>query len=156
MEHFMGFDICTNEVPYELNDFLQRDTMKLSDIQSEYSRNTKSNRSQVKLPPHVVNVFDGYVTQWKSFYDKFNAAVHSGDLSSIEKFSYEDALKVISGLALTSENYRIALNFSEQLSGNETLIISSHMMALNKLPFITSDEDLTGLMIFRKSVSGLY
>ena len=81
--------------------------MKLSDIQSEYSQKTKSNRSQVKLLPHVINIFDGNTTQWKSFYDSFNAAVHYRDLSIIDKFNYlkgyldGDALKTVGGLALT-------------------------------------------------------
>ena len=58
-------------------------------------------------------------------------------------------LKFMSGLALTNENYG-TLNILEKRFGNETRIISSHIMALNKLPPITSSmkiQQVRGIFI---------
>ena len=66
----------------------------------------------------------------------------------------------MSGLALTSENYGTSLNLLGKRFGSETLIISSHMMALNKLPSITSSfyiEQVRGIfVILWKTISGHY
>ena len=50
-----------------------------------------------------------------------------------------------------NENYATALKLIEKRFGNETFI-SDNMLALNNLPFVSSDEDLTGLRYFYDSL----
>ena len=89
--------------------------------------------------------------EWSSFYDSFLSAVHKSSLSDIEKFNYlkgflrDEALKTVSGLTLTSENYVKALDLLKEWYGNKEIIIAKLMKELVNLPSIKSDEDLKGL-----------
>ena len=61
--------------------------------------------------------FAGNVTDWPAFWEGYKIAVHgSRSLSEVEKFTYllsyldGSAHKAVSGLALTSEGYKIAID----------------------------------------------
>jgi len=44
---------------------------------------------QVKLPKLSIKPFGGDITQWFSFWDSYDAAIHSNpDLSAVDKFNY--------------------------------------------------------------------
>ena len=58
---------------------------------------------------------------WKEFWDSFECTVHKNTkLSDIEKFSYlqskivGEARGAIAGLALSNENYKVALNLMKK------------------------------------------
>ena len=68
--------------------------------------------SRVKLPKLKLRPFGGELTQWTSFWESFEATVHTNrDLTSVEKFNYlssnlkRSAREAISGLSLTAANY---------------------------------------------------
>ena len=45
--------------------------------------------SRVKLPKLKLRLFGGELTQWTSFWESFEAAVHNNpDLTPVEKFNY--------------------------------------------------------------------
>ena len=72
--------------------------------------------SGVRLPKISIPTFDGKILIWKSFWEQFDATIHSkAGLNDIEKLMYlQDALKnsparfMIQGLTRTSENYEEA------------------------------------------------
>ena len=50
-------------------------------------------RSKARLPKLTLHSFDGDVTKWVTFWDSYNAAIHSNpNLSSIDKFTYLQSL----------------------------------------------------------------
>ena len=70
----------------------------------------------MKLPKLKLRPFGGELTQWTSFWESFEAAVHNPDLTSVEKFNYlasvleRSAREAISGLSLTASNYEEAIS----------------------------------------------
>lgn len=73
------------------------------------------------------------------------------ELHNIDKFNYlksllkRSAAATIAGLLLTDCNYNSAIELLTNLFGNEQVIISSHMGALLKLPFLGSTTDVRKL-----------
>ena len=80
----------------------------------EKTRTTDYGRgSGVRLPKISIPTFDGKTLSWKSFWEQFDATIHSkAGLNDIEKLAYlQDALRdsparfMIQGLTRTSEIY---------------------------------------------------
>ena len=108
--------------------------------------------SHVKLPKLSLKKFNGDLTQWTTFWDTFEAAVHQNPaLTSIDKFSYltslleSTAAEAIAGLKLTSVNYDEAVATLYRRFGNKQCIINRHMELLLRLEAVTSTHDLKGL-----------
>ena len=103
--------------------------------------------AKTKLPKLVLPRFKGVITEFRPFWDSFENAVHKNtSLSSIDKFNYlyslleGPALLVIKGLALTEENYQIAVDILKQRYGNTQVVISAHMDEMLKLPDCSSGK----------------
>ena len=79
-------------------------------------------------------------------------------MTDVEKFTYlrsyltGDALRLQAGLALTSSNYRVALELLERRFGTKQVIINSHMEFLYKLPVIRSSEDVRSIRDFHDKI----
>ena len=74
------------------------------------------NKVRVKLPKLQIETFSGDPKEYRAFIDVFDLiANENNDLADVEKFTYlrsyltGDALRLQAGLALTSVNYRVAL-----------------------------------------------
>ena len=96
--------------------------------------NFVNSQVKAKLPKLEVKPCDWDIIKWKSFWDQFNASIHSNNLiSKIEKFSYlktflnESASSCISGLTLTTENYDEAVKILEERFGNTQILVSAFM-----------------------------
>lgn len=105
-----------------------------------------------KLPKLTIKKFNGDITKWTTFWDSFQSAVHSNtSLSDIDKFSYLNsylesaATEAISGLMLTTANYKEAVDTLKRRFGNKRLIVTKHMNSLLALPSISSQNDLRRL-----------
>ena len=66
----------------------------------------------IKLPQIDIKKFSGNVTEWQTFFDSFEVAVHSNiKLSNFKKMNYllsyltGEALKTVQGLKLSEPNY---------------------------------------------------
>ena len=108
--------------------------------------------NRTKLPRLIVKEFDGTILSWQSFWEQFSSAVHDrSDLSTIDKFSYlkslltDKAEKVISGLSLSAENYKSAVELLEERYGNKQAQINAHMENMLKLAPVKSMGNLDGL-----------
>ena len=79
-------------------------------------------------------------------------------MTDVEKFTYlrsyltGDALRLQSGLALTSGNYKVALELLERRFGTKQVIINSHMESLYKLPIFRSSEDVRSIRGFNDKI----
>ena len=100
----------------------------------------------IKLPKLKVKEFNGDSLEWLSFWDCFEASVHlNRTISDVSKMNYlksllrGEALRAISGLALTKSNYSVAIELLKNRFGQEQVQVNAHMEALLKLPPTTSD-----------------
>ena len=93
--------------------------------------------------------FSGNPLDFQSFWDTFAATIDSNtQLSSINKFRYLKGLlrgqaeAAIAGLAMTEDNYKIAIDILKSRFGKVDLIISTHMDALAGLAAASSSHDI--------------
>ena len=96
--------------------------------------------SKTKLPKLNLPVFKGNVTEWTTFWDLYNVAIHSNDsLSPVQKFTHlrtlvsHSAKDAIAGLTLSDANYDEAIKILKDRFGNREKIISKHMEELVNL-----------------------
>ena len=85
---------------------------------------------------------------WQGFWDRFQASIHNNcNIGEIDKFNYlkgclkGEASDAISGLVLSTENYREAIQVLKTRFGNEQILISAHMESLLKVSKIRSKLD---------------
>ena len=105
-----------------------------------------------RLPELSLRGFDGDITQWISFWDTYEAAVHSNtNLSEVQKFTYlkslvdRSAKESISGLSLSADNYKEAIAILQKRFGNKQRFIAKHMDILLNIEQITSPNNVLGL-----------
>lgn len=111
---------------------------KLSSIGNEDLSETGSVsvHQTAKLPKLELPTFNGDVTQWPSFWDKFQATVHNSNLPDVTKFTYlqsllvGDAKKAVEGLSLTSAHYDIACSLLRKRFGRREKVVFSHIQGL--------------------------
>ena len=118
---------------------------------------SSSSREQVgagsaRLPKLNLRSFDGDILQWLSFWDSFQAAVHSNTaLSDVQKFTYLKSLvertarDAISGLTLSADNYKEAVDILERRFGNKQKIIAKHMDLLINIDQVSSANHVAAL-----------
>ena len=110
---------------------------------------TSQDRDRVKLPKLTLHPFNGEMTQWTTFWESYESAIHNK--SDIDKFNYLNSLlertarEAISGLALSSANYHKAVAILKKHLGNKQQIIAKHMDILLNLEAVTSSHDLRAL-----------
>ena len=95
----------------------------------------------------------GIVTEWSSFWDLYNTAIHSNtSVSKVNKFSYlfslleGNAARSIKGLTLTSANYDAAIEILQERFGKTQQIIAAYMDQILQIP--ACSEGRTGQLRF--------
>ena len=112
-----------------------------------------------RLPKLHLPTFSGDPLTWQSFWDSFEAAVHSNSvLDDVQKFNYlraqlhDEASHAISGFTLTSANYQQAVSLLQERFGQTHKIVHAHMRALSNLPKPTNT--VSSLRHFHDTVEG--
>ena len=107
---------------------------------------------KVKLPKLSLMTFNGDPTQWTPFWESFESTIHTNtNLADIDKFKYlqrsltGEAAQTITGLPLSNENYKTAVELLNKRFGNRQIIVSRHIECLMALPKITKEQDLPGM-----------
>ena len=115
---------------------------------------TPHQNHNIKLPRIDIKKFSGDVTEWQTFFDSFEVAVHSNNkLCSIEKMNYllsyltGEALKTVQGLKLSEPNYSAAIEMLQERYGDKQVLISTHM---NKLLNLSNSGNLNDLKYLRQ------
>ena len=116
-------EVSIQEVLSRADDFLSQkfivlninDELKVQ-LQNQVLPVFRRHSKTVKLLSIEIKSFSGELMEWPSFLDYYEAAIHnSSELSDVQKFTYlrsyltDAALKSVSGLTLTNENYAKAL-----------------------------------------------
>ena len=120
-----------------------------SSSRASSSKKTMRLTQTVKLPKLVIKKFGGIHAEYQAFWNSFDAAIHSNEtLNDIEKLNYLRsfleglAVVTIAGLALTKDNYKVAVDLLRERYGNKQVIISSHMESWLKLPRVNFASDI--------------
>ena len=107
---------------------------------------------RVKLPKLEVKRFNGKIEEWQEFWDCYESSIHSNTaLSSVDKFSYLRGLlggaakTAISGLALTTANYQVAIDLLKDRFGKAIVIERAHVNDLLNVSPVYHDKDTAGL-----------
>ncbi len=111
-------------------------------------------QSTSRLPKLSLN---GNSLHWQTFWDSFNAAVHSNtSLSGVQKFNYlkartnDDAARAISGFPLPNANYEQAVTLLKERFGQSHKIVNAHMQAF--LNVTTPSANVTSLRQFYDTI----
>ena len=95
---------------------------------------------RAKLPRLTLPTFDGKVTEWPSFWDSFNATIHSSkEVSNIDKFKYliscltGDAKETLKGFSLTDDQYEQAIEHLKSRYDDKGFIIQQYYISLSNI-----------------------
>jgi hypothetical protein len=112
---------------------------------------SSSTCSNLRLPKLSLRTFDGNFSEWTSFIQFFDNAIHSRpELARIEKFQYlissltGEPLNLVKAITLSEENYPIAYNALVDRYENKRKLSYHYWNTLKQLPKLTS-ESASGL-----------
>lgn len=99
---------------------------------------------EVKLPQVNINPFKGDTAEWTSFFQLFYALIlDNSHLSKIQKFIYlksflrNEPLKLIESLAVTNENFDVAIEILRNRYENKISVINAHFVSLLEVSPLT-------------------
>ena len=132
------------ENPPFRTEFNQSQSNQYDLLNTGFTSHTSQSQSYARLPKLDLPIFTGDISNWNSFYDLFNSAIHDNDtLKSVQKFQYlkltlkGEPLALVKNLTLTDDNYSIARKLLEDRYANKRLISSHHLQILIDLPTLT-------------------
>ena len=118
---------------YDSNVCTPSSTSKPEPSSSSYSRS--------KLPDINLPTFNGNITEWFGFWERFQSQVgESPDLPNAAKFTYligqlkGEALTTVKGLTPSDQNYKILVTTLKENFGLPRRIIRAHVLNILKLP----------------------
>lgn len=134
------------------NKCLKRNKTESESVPESNNETRNENKYTVNLPRLQIPLYDGNILSFNDFISQFESAIDkNSNLSNVEKLSYlksyliSEAEVAIRGLALTSENYEIALQILRQQFGRSDIIIDAHMSRLLNLNPVRKSYDIISL-----------
>ena len=137
-----------DEVKYK--QLLNKLEYKISEltVTANKKRETSSDFKSVSLPKIQIKKFCGDPTEWQSFEQSFDEAVHKKKhISNVEKMNYlfslleGEAFQCVKGLNLSNENYQNARDLLNKRFGDKQSLISAHMDRLLNLETVRNEKD---------------
>ena len=114
-------------------------------------------RARAKLPKVGLPKFKGDITEYRTFWETFESAVHNnGELTTIDKFHHlysllqGQAQRTIKGLAITADNYQAAIDLLNERFGKTQQIISTYMDELLKIAPCANDKSIQLRFVYDK------
>ncbi|XP_070378095.1 uncharacterized protein [Dermacentor albipictus] len=113
---------------------------------------TAGPKCKLKLPKLELQRFSGAATEWQSFWEQFEQAVHGKNgLSNAEKFLYlrsvlsGKAAAAIAGIQVTGANYTTVIELLKERFGRRDVLIQEHLTHLLDLPTVQNEKVHIGL-----------
>jgi len=150
----MEFIDPTHELLAEVTLKLQSlSVMAQSEVElSNKASSVRSVSSRCRLPKFELPIFKGDPLSWQGFWDQFSTSIHDNDeITDIDRFNYlkrylgGQALETISGLSLSSANYKEAIKILTERFGNPQVLISAHMDCLIRMSKVVHKNDIIPL-----------
>ena len=112
-------EVSIQEVLSRADEFLSQkfNVLNINDelnvqLENQVLPDLRRHSKTLELPSIKIKSFSRELTEWPSFLDSYEAVIHtSSELGDVQKFTYlrsyltDAALKSVSGLTLTNENY---------------------------------------------------
>ena len=101
------------------------------------------------LPKQNLPHFSGGALQWRPFWDRFNASIHSRDIPNVRKFDYllqclkGEPLEAVKALPCTDKNYDSAIDILKKRYGDPALLIGLYAEKIVSLQPV-KDGDIHG------------
>ncbi|XP_032685831.1 uncharacterized protein LOC116850993 [Odontomachus brunneus] len=110
----------------------------------------RNNDSNVRLPKINLPTFSGDYEEWYSFFNTFNALIHSNtSLNEIQKFHYlkfavkGKAAETIASLEISEVHYNDAWLRLKDRYDNERIAVQEHIKAIFELPALRKENSAT-------------
>ena len=139
-----GFDQIV-ELQKQMNTIVVNLMKQQSELIEKQEIKEKELATTVKLSKIDMVTFTGDKLKWSEFWDSFECAIHNNKkLSNIEKFNYlnskvsGEAKNAILGLALSNENYPIAVDILKDRFGDSQEVIDLHYTKMINLQQATN------------------
>ena len=107
---------------------------------------SKLPKTHSKLPELKITKFNGDVSTWLTFWNKFEAEIDKSDLAPTTKFAYlkemlESQIRAeVDGLPFSIEGYERAKTILQSEYGKQSEIVNSYIRNIMNLPVITSNK----------------
>ena len=118
-----------------------------------------SETATVRLLKLEMEKFDGDIIKWSSFCDQFSFEIHENDsLREINKLTYlksflcDSAKLTISGLSLSSKNYKEAIDLLKERYVNTQVLINDFIKKFDQLPAVQNPNNVERLRHFYNQV----
>lgn len=106
----------------------------------QQTRRQQNSSSMAKLPRLDMPTFNGDRMKWAEFWDTFETTIDKNDnLSDVEKLKYlnskllGEAKLAVSGIQLSNENYKVAVDLLKERFGDKQTVINAHYTELMNL-----------------------
>ena len=150
-------NVIETEYLTELNKF----EAKLDELTTTpHAGNPTTELPRLTLPTITLPEFNGDISEWPAFWDKFNGLIHARkDIPKINKFSYllgqlkTTALLLVSQLAVTEDNYDIAIKLLKDNYEDKDQITTKLVNKLINLK--TPNHNYEDLQLFRITVNSV-
>ena len=104
-----------------------------------------------RLPQRQIRHFKGDILEWTSFWETFNAAIHTSNIPTVQKFDYlkeylkGDAHLIVENLELSDTNYQLAIDELKRTHGKKEVLIEARMEKLDSLQPVKDPKEVTAL-----------
>ncbi|XP_071033036.1 uncharacterized protein [Parasteatoda tepidariorum] len=109
---------------------------------------------RIQLPKLSIAKFYGDVSQWLTFWNSFETAIHNNELlDKVDKFNYlkahlgGSALNTVEGFSISNASYDSAIELLKDRFAKKDLLIHTHMSAILNMQPLKSSNDIRA---FRK------
>ena len=145
------------KISQKLNRIRNKSTIPLTTANPHHDTSILNSNSTMlpegsKLPKVKIQKFDRKIINWQTFWDQFESSLDSQEnITDIDKFGYlrnllcDSARETISGLTLTSENYKNAIQLLRDGFANPQVHVSAYMEQLYKLKCVESMSNVHDL-----------
>ncbi|GFU10409.1 retrovirus-related Pol polyprotein from transposon 297 [Trichonephila clavipes] len=156
IEGSLEFEENINEVRYKTKSKINKIHLSQPVVNSKGANesNVRTNNSafSLNLPKLRTPNFSGNSSTYLEFINSFTNAIDANEsLSNVDKFIYlksflsGEASKIVSGFALTENNYKSCLNLLKDKYGRQDHLISCYMNKLLEVEPVKSSFNLKGL-----------
>ena len=117
-----------------------QESLSFSQMSARPLDTSSSADTAMRLPKLQLPNFDGNILKWPEFWDVFESSVDKQNIAKVSKFSYlkgalrGTAFTAISGIALTNDNYDVAVTLLKQKFGRPDSIVEMLYAKLQHLP----------------------
>ncbi|XP_054713428.1 uncharacterized protein LOC129222889 [Uloborus diversus] len=137
---------------------MRQNSLEVSRISENQNRSfeTSSNSTiRDKLPKLTIAKFYGDVSQWLTFWNSFESAIHKNELlNNVDKFNYlkaylgGTAMNTVEGFPITAENYDNAIRALKDRYAETDLLISAHMNNIINMQPLRDSNDVRAFRRF--------